>query len=146
MKQINLLVDLVRVHDPNICALILFGSTARLTPHRFSDADLLILCQRPQEFDSLYLGDQKYRGVALIVEAISAEDEWSFASLVSDLQVSDLSTDLVANIARDGVLLYQREGVPLPPALTNLQPYEAWVKRVEALLEKCQKAVQPASA
>jgi hypothetical protein len=92
------------------------------------------------------LGDQPYRGVALVVEAISADDEWSFASLVSDLQISDLSPDLVANIARDGVLLYQRAGMALPPALANLQPYGAWLKQVQALLEKCQKATQPASA
>jgi hypothetical protein len=91
------------------------------------------------------LGDQRDRGVYLIVEARGVDDEWSFASLVSDLQISNLSPDLIANIARDGVLLYQREGVALPAALAHLQPYESWLKRVDALLERCRQLAQPAS-
>lgn len=145
IDQIKRLVDLVQAHDPNICALVLFGSTARLTPHRTSDADMLILCRHPKEFDSLYLGDQRDRGVYLIVEAVGVYDEWSFASLVSDLQISDLSPDLIANIARDGVLLYQREGVALPSTLAHLQPYDTWLKRVDTLLERCRRLAQPAS-
>lgn len=146
IDQINRLIDLVKAHDPNLCALILFGSTARLTPHWASDADLLILCQRPREFDSLHLGEQQDRGVYLIVEATSEYDEWPFATLVSDLQGSDLSPALLTNIAREGVLLYQREGTALPPTLANLLPYEAWLRKVQTLLDTCQKTVQAASA
>ncbi len=146
IDQINRLVNLVREHDPNMCALILFGSTARLTPHWASDADLLILCQRPDQFSSYALGEQQDRGVYLIVEATSEHDEWPFAMLVSDLQASDLSPALLANIAREGVLLYQREGTALPPALAKLLPYEAWLRKVQALLDTHKSAAQATSA
>lgn len=124
-------------HDDIIDLVVLFGSTARLTPHRNSDADLLILAGQPERFYQRM--DHTQAGVALLVAAEQAAMEhggweWPFISLV-EKQVSDLPPALLANIAREGVLLYQRQEVSLPPPLTQLLPYATWRKRVEALLE-----------
>lgn len=146
IDQINRLVSLAQTRDPNIGALILYGSTARLAPRYASDADVLVLCERPREFSPHSPENRQDRGIYLIVEATSAEDEWPFAVLDTDLQGSDLSPLLLANVTRDGVLLYQREGVSLPPALEKLQPYETWLKRVQALLDRYKRAASPASA
>jgi hypothetical protein len=121
--------------DDNIGLVVLFGSTARLTPHRNSDADLLILAQQPER----YYRHPPQAGVALLVAAEQAAIEhggweWPFISVVEQ-RASDLPPALLENIARDGVLLYQRQDAPLPPPLTRLLPYETWRMRVEALLE-----------
>jgi predicted nucleotidyltransferase len=122
-------------HDDNIGLVVLFGSTARLTAHQNSDADLLILVRQPASFYQ----HPPHAGVALLVEAEQAAMEhggweWPFISLVEQ-QVSDLPPALLKNIARDGVLLYLRQDMPLPPPLAHLLPYETWRKRIETLLE-----------
>jgi hypothetical protein len=122
-------------HDDNIGLVVLFGSTARLTPHWNSDAELLILVRQPARFYQ----HQPHSGVALLVEAEQVAMgrggwEWPFISLVEQ-QVSDLPTTLLEDIAHDGVLLYQQQGMSLPPPLAQLLPYETWGKQVESLLE-----------
>ncbi len=142
LDQIRRLVDLAP-QDTNIGALVLYGSTARLAPRSSSDADVLVLCQDPQQFNK---EEDNRRGFALVLEATSAADEWPFAPYVTDLAGSDLSPALLRNIARDGVLLYSRPGLTLPPAIAKVRPYRVWHERVQALLEKYQQVPQPASA
>ncbi|HLW01136.1 MAG TPA: nucleotidyltransferase domain-containing protein [Ktedonobacterales bacterium] len=141
LEQIRRLVALAP-QDTNIGALILYGSTARLTPRSSSDADVLILCQNPQRFNK---EEDERCGFALILEATSAGDEWSFAPYVTDLAGSDLPSALLRNIARDGVLLYSRPGLALPTALAKARPYQVWHERVQTLLEQYQQASQPVS-
>jgi hypothetical protein len=131
LTQIAHLVQLAEAPDSNIGALVLYGSTARLEPHRDSDADLLVL-----------LGDWERRSQvsALIVEASSIHDIWPFSPLRTTLQVGNLPLDLLEQIAQDGVLLYLRPGVPLPPVLRSIHSFEHWRTRVEHLLQ------QPVSA
>lgn len=142
LEQIRRLVALAP-QDTNIGAIILYGSTARLAPRSSSDADILVLCQNPQRFNK-EADDQ--RGFALILEATSAADEWPFAPYVTDLAGSDLPPALLRNIARDGVLLYSRPGLALPPALARVRSYEDWQERVQTLLERYRQASQPVSA
>lgn len=66
--------------------------------------------------------------------------------MLGNAQASDLDEDFLANVARDGVLLYQQEGTPLPPALAGLQPFSAWQERVNALLAECEQAVASKAA
>lgn len=131
LAQLSQLVRL-SVQDPNIGALVLYGSIARLTPHWSSDVDVLLLCQKPQAF--IWAGEASQQGMYLIVEVTSPEEEWSLAPQVTDLAASDLSPTLLANIAHDGVLLYQRAGTTLPPAMVGLLPYERWMERVQRRL------------
>jgi predicted nucleotidyltransferase len=135
LYQIDQLRTLIQKHDDNVQFVVLFGSTARLTPRLHSDADLLILVHRRDDF--YQRSGLSPQGVALLVAAENAAMEhggweWPFISMVEE--VGELPPALLENIARDGVLLYQRQDVPLPAALSKLLPYEAWRKRVEAML------------
>jgi hypothetical protein len=42
--------------------------------------------------------------------------------MLGNAQASDLDEDLLANVACDGVLLYQQEGTPLPPGWSMSTP------------------------
>jgi len=117
--------DLARQH-PEVTAVILFGSLARhderpLGTARPSDVDLLVLV-RPSPDSSgaqvsldgklaLYhtLGEREYRHAApaLGVQAVLASET-----------LADWDENFVANVARDGVLLWARD--PLPVALAPL--------------------------
>jgi hypothetical protein len=131
LSQISHLVTLAR-QDPNIGAMLLYGSLARLTPHLTSDVDLLVLCQEPQGF--IQAEESSGRGMYMMVEATSPDEEWPLSPLVTDLGASDLPVALLNNIAEDGILLYQREGTVLPRALAEAAPYERWVARIEWIL------------
>jgi len=133
---------MVQRQDLNVACLALFGSTARLTPGPESDADLLILAHNARLF---YEVGKAARVMYLLREAWEAPEgqwcAWSFSAITSDAHASDLDEDFVAIVAHDGVLLYQQEGVALPPALAGLTPYAVWLKRVEALLDRCERLV-----
>jgi hypothetical protein len=136
LYQIDRLRMLIQEYDDNVNIVVLFGSTARMTPRLNSDADLLILVQRRDRFYK-WVGHSP-QGVALLVSAENAAMEqggweWPFISIVEE-QMSDLPPALLENIARDGVLLYQRQGVSSPASLVQFLPYETWRKQVEALL------------
>ncbi len=118
--------------DENVLALILFGSVARLAPHHASDVDLLVLCQTPEQFFS----QGERLGASLLIEAMQGREVWGLSPLVSDQQGSDLTEALLANIAQDGVLVYQQAGFKLPPALAYLQPYDHWYARIRQALER----------
>lgn len=143
LEQIRRLVDLAP-QDSNIGALMLYGSTARLAPRSSSDADLLVLCREPQRFNKEE--EDERRGFALILDATSAHDEWPFAPYVTDLAASDLPPALLNNVARDGVLLYSRPGMALPPALAKVRSYQDWQEQVQALLKRYRQAAQAVSA
>lgn len=132
LTQINRLMQAAR-QDSNIGAMILYGSLARLSPHLTSDVDLLLLCKEPQAF--IQAEEASGRGMYMLVEATSPDEGWSLAPQVTDLSASDLPAALLANIADDGILLYQREGIALPGALAKLTPYERWAARVENLMD-----------
>lgn len=132
LTQISRLVMLAR-QDSNIGALILYGSLARLSPRLTSDVDLLLLCKEPQAF--IRAEEASGRGMYMMVEATSPDEEWSLAPQVTNLSASDLPAALLANIAEDGVLLYQRKGIELPGAMAKLMPYERWLARVENLMD-----------
>lgn len=132
LTQISRLVMLAR-QDSNIGAMILYGSLARLNPHLTSDVDLLLLCKEPQAF--IQAEEASGQGMYMIVEATSPDEEWPLAPQVTDLSASDLPAALLANIAEDGILLYQREGTVLPCALAESRPYEHWLARVENLMD-----------
>jgi hypothetical protein len=134
--QIDHLRALLQEHDDNVALVVLFGSTARLTPHLTSDADLLIIVQQQDVF--YQRSSQATQGVALLVAAEWAAMErggweWPFISLVEE-DVSALPPALLENIVRDGVLLHHRQGVSLPTSFAQMLPYETWRQRVEALL------------
>ena len=140
LTQISRLVTLAR-QDPNIGGMLLYGSLARLSPNLTSDVDLLVLCQEPQAF--IQAEESSGRGMYMMVEATSPDEEWPLSPLVTDLSASDLPVALLNNIAEDGVLLYQREGATLPRALAGLASYERWLVRVEGLIIRRRKRNEP---
>lgn len=147
LRQIRTLVKLVPEQDTNVASLVLYGSAARLEPHAFSDADLLLLLHNPRV---IYAIGKTARIIQLIGEAqIPPDDEWAswtFSGMLGNAQASDLDEDFLANVARDGVLLYQQEGTPLPPTLADLQPFSVWLERVNALLAECAQVVASKAA
>jgi predicted nucleotidyltransferase len=126
LAQITRLIQLAQAPDSNIGALVLYGSTARLEPHRDSDADLLVL---------LCDWEQRSQGSAVVVEASSIEDVWPFSPMRTDLQATNLPEDLLEQIAQDGVLLSLRPGLQLPAALQSIQTYEQWHGQVQRLVQ-----------
>lgn len=118
--------------DENVGVVILFGSTARLTPNNESDADLLFLCHDTRAF----IAPAEGRGMSLLGEITRPGEEWGLIPVVSDLCASDLPPALVANIAREGVLVYQQPGVTLPAAFVQVQPYASWFGHVVLALKK----------
>ncbi len=147
LRHIRALVKLVQEQDSNVASLVLFGSAARLEPHAFSDADLLALLHEQRWLEH---GAGRARFVRLFGDAqIPPDDEWgswTFSGMLGNAQASDLDEDFLVNVARDGVLLYQQEGTPLPPALAGLQPFSTWLERVNTLLAECAQIVTSKSA
>jgi hypothetical protein len=74
--------------------------------------------------------------MTLFADLTRSDEEWAFIPIVSDLAGSDLPEALLANIAHDGVLVYQHPGVDLPPALAQVLPYAEWFAQVQRLLER----------
>ncbi|HEY7348524.1 MAG TPA: nucleotidyltransferase domain-containing protein [Ktedonobacterales bacterium] len=143
LQKVGKLRELVREQDPNVALLALFGSIARLEPRDLSDIDLVILLHEQRWLAR----DRRSRSlfVRLLGEAEDVPDEeqcgWPFTGVVGNPQGSDIDSEFLENIGAHGVLLYQQEGVALPPALAGLQPFDAWLKRVNALLAECERAI-----
>jgi len=139
IRQITRLVELVRDHDPNVTLLALFGSTARLAPHRSSDADLLVLVHDIRQFYPLTTGAQSASVLGLLREAEDAPDgricRWHFSIVPGNALGADVDEEFLKNVAGHGVLLYRQEGASIPPVLEHLQPFDIWLERVQALLE-----------
>ncbi len=140
LSQLKHLVILARVRDPNVAFITLFGSAARLEPHKNSDADVLILVHDQTQFYAA----QPTPGVALLwmayqEEAVrSGDDErlsnWPITAVVSDAAASDLDHDFLNNVARDGVELYRQSGYIPPEALAHLMSWERWRRRINKRL------------
>lgn len=140
LSQLKHLVALVRARDPNVAFIALFGSTARLEPHQYSDADVLILVHDQTQFYAA----TPTPGVALLSmayqeEAVSSGDadrlgSWPVTAVVSDVAASDLDADFLNNVARDGVELYRQPGYVPPDILAHLTPWERWSRRVNKRL------------
>jgi hypothetical protein len=141
LDQLNQLSASLGQQDPNIGAVILFGSIARLTPRWESDADLLFLCSAPHAFIT---PERAGIGMALFADLTRPDQEWSFIPVVSDLSGSDLPEALLTTIAHDGVLVYQRPGVVLPQPLAQVRPYADWLAQVQLLLERTRPIAPPA--
>jgi hypothetical protein len=140
LSQLRHLVALARARDPNVAFIALFGSTARLEPHQYSDADVLILVHDQTQFYAA----TPTPGVALLSmayqeEAVSSGDadrlgSWPVTAVVSDVAASDLDADFLNNVARDGVELYRQPGYVPPDILAHLTPWERWSRRVNKRL------------
>lgn len=140
LSQLKHLVALARARDPNVAFIALFGSTARLEPHQYSDADVLILVHDQTQFYAA----TPTPGVALLSmayqeEAVSSGDadrlgSWPVTAVVSDVAASDLDADFLNNVARDGVELYRQPGYVPPDILAHLTPWERWSRRVNKRL------------
>lgn len=145
LSQLKHLVALARARDPNVAFIALFGSTARLEPHQYSDADVLILVHDQAQFYAA----KPTPGVALLSmayqeEAVSSGDadrlgSWPVTAVVSDVATSDLDADFLNNVARDGVELYRQPGYEPPAILFHLTPWERWRQRVNRRLAASDK-------
>jgi hypothetical protein len=133
LEQLDQLSVFLGQQDPNVGAVILFGSTARLTPRWASDVDVLFLCQSPHAFIA---PERAGMGMALFADLTRPDQEWAFIPVVSDLEGSDLPEALLLNIAHDGVLVYQQPCVDVPPALAQVRPYAHWLTQVQRLLDR----------
>jgi len=122
--------------EADVSSLILFGSVARLTPHMYSDTDMLVLFAHATGWAEF---DAPLRATLHIIR--SAEDEtvderyrWRILPIPADAQASDLDPDFLESVGRDGVLLYQRDGFTRPAPLQSLEPFAEWEARVRQLL------------
>ena len=136
LSQLKHLVALARARDANVAFIALFGSVARMEPGRYSDADVLMLVHEEAQFYAA----QPTPGVALLwmayqEEAAASDDSerlgnWPVTAVVSDATASDLDSDFLNNVARDGVELYRQTGYIPPAALAQLTSWERWRRRV----------------
>lgn len=136
LSQLKHLVALARAHDSNVAFIALFGSTARLEPDMYSDADVLILVHNQAQFYAA----QPTPGAALLWMAYQAEatnsrdgerlSGWPVTAVVSDVTASDLDHDFLNEVARDGVELYRQSGYTPPPVLTHLTSWDRWRRQV----------------
>ncbi len=134
------LVNLARARDPNVAFIALFGSTARLEPHIHSDADVLVLVHDQTQFYAA----EPTPGAALLwmayqEEAVSSGDNerlgnWPVTAVVSDAAASDLDTDFLNNVARDGVELYRQPLYTPPEILAHLTTWDQWQRRLQRRL------------
>ncbi|SRR5579871_1175342 len=131
--------------DPQnqITLVALFGSTARLMAGQSSDADLLVLTTQSES-----------EAVLDMVQMLRAsEDEisdmsniWHFIPIIGKADASDLDPDFLDGVGHDGVLVYHRDGSPVPPALVHLHPFADWMQDVEALMRALHVAADTLSA
>jgi len=78
---------------PAISKVILFGSRARGTASRVSDIDLCVFCEDDRDFNHFYMDMEE-------IDIIYHIDVVQYHTISSDF--------LLAEIARDGVVLYER--------------------------------------
>lgn len=146
LGQIERLVELVRRNDPNVALVALFGSTARLTPRRSSDADLLVLVHDTRPFYPAVTGSQIAPILRLAQEAEDASEDgfcrWTFSLVPGDVAGKEIDEEFLENVAAHGVLLYRQEGASLPPLLEGLQPFSAWFERVQRMLSGYARAAE----
>jgi predicted nucleotidyltransferase len=118
--------------DLPINLLALFGSVARLTPHVYSDTDLLVLFHDNPGRDAF--NHYTLETIRIIRraedETVDEQYRWPIMPIPGDERASDLDPDFVATVGREGVLLYQRPGAYIPDALAQLETFDHWQRRV----------------
>ena len=125
-KRLEYLAALVRTTDPNVVAIILYGSVARGVADEQSDVDLLVLVDDEQAYSSL---GSPHAGVRLLTQTYdqvpwpTLSFAWAFSPFVDVVDGHYLTEDLIANIQRDGVLVYRRRDVALPAWASQLRLY-----------------------
>lgn len=148
LHTLTSIIERVKESDLPVSLLALFGSVARLTPHKYSDTDLLVLFTGyPDHLTELE------RTTDLLHIIRQAEDEtvdehyrWPIMPIPGDERASDLDPDFIATVGREGVLLYHRPGAPIPESLTHLEPFEQWQRRVgERLARRRSAAIESAT-
>ena len=118
-----------------VSLLALFGSTARLEAGPESDADLLVLLRGEQGPEESAACTTEWLHLIRDAEDQTAGGvyRWPIYPILGDASARDLDPDFLAEVGRGGVLLYRRDDAPRPPVLAGLQPFAAWVARVEGL-------------
>jgi predicted nucleotidyltransferase len=137
LATLALIVERVRSQaDAPITLLALFGSVARLTPHLQSDTDLIALFDRFEAADSLSRSTSALLRIIREAQDETADEHyrWPIMPIPGVASGDDLDPDFLEGIAEDAVLLYHREGSPVPPQLARITPYEVWLERLGALL------------
>jgi predicted nucleotidyltransferase len=122
--------------EADVSSLILFGSVARLTPHIYSDTDMLVLFAHATNWAEF---DVPLRATLHIIrtaeeETVDERYRWRILPIPADAQASDLDPDFLKEVGREGVLLYQRDGFIRPDSLKSLEPFSQWETRVRRLL------------
>jgi Nucleotidyltransferase domain len=145
-QQLERLVMLAESHDANIAMIVLFGSTARLEPGPESDADILLLLHDQAGF---FTGSERghtpeaLAGSSLITMAYQGDrpvedpgqlSDWPIVATISDEAASDLDSDFLANLERDGVELYRQPRYLPPSQLTRLKSWDEWQDDVKKML------------
>jgi hypothetical protein len=116
-KRLEYLAALARATDPNVIAIILYGSVARGVADEQSGVDLVILVADEQAYSS---SGSPNSGVRLLIQTYdhvpwpSLSIAWAFSPFVDMVDGHYLTEDLIANIQRDGVLVYRRSDGTLP--------------------------------
>jgi hypothetical protein len=128
-RRLEYLAARARAADPNVVAIILYGSVARSVADEQSDVDLVILVDDEQAYSS---SGTPHAGVRLLTQTYahvpwpSLSMAWAFSPFVDVVNGPYLTEDLTANIRRDGVLVYRRVDATLPAWATELRPYAEW--------------------
>ncbi len=135
LAELHCLARLAAEQDPNVTAIILFGSVARGTPHDGSDIDVLLLLRDVPRF---FACDH----ATLLIQtgnciAPNAIPQWGLAPILGASDLHDLDADFIACIAVDGVLLYKNVDVTLPPVLDHLHSFAVWERNIAGLLARC---------
>lgn len=130
-QRLDYLTTLVQETDPNILALVLYGSVARGTANAESDVDILIMVADERQFSQ-----QSDRGVHLLVmteDAVpwpSLDFAWAISPFVEPLDGRYMTEDLLANIQHDGILIFRRPGSALPAWMGQLPHYLQWKAQI----------------
>jgi predicted nucleotidyltransferase len=146
IRQLTTLARLAAERDPNIAFIALFGSTARWEPHQDSDADVLILATDPAAFDAAASdasdadtdADADVASDASGVHLLWMAYQGDLRGKWDDLgrwPATAFVSDLLGNVARDGVEVYRRPGFAPPARLARLERLGDWAARVTTWLE-----------
>lgn len=142
LHTLAFIIERVKESDLPVSLLALFGSVARLTPHKYSDADLLVLLTScPDHLTELERTTDLLRIIRQAEdETVDEQYRWPIMPIPGDERASDLDPDFVATVGREGVLLYHRSGAPIPDALAQMEPFDQWQRRVGERLARRRSA------
>lgn len=128
-RRLEYLAGFVGDCDPNVAAIVLYGSVARGTAHAESDVDLLILVKEERQFFSPSLPHLGVHMLTLTEDHVPwsrLDFAWAFSPFVDQLECQYMTDDLIANIQRDGILVHRQPGMRLPFWIEQLHEYGQW--------------------